>query len=277
MKEEEKKTFLVKPSKGVLCMGVLLLCLFLLLLLFLLPAFRIQKVTVLGCRVLHEQEIVETADIQLGAHIFSNISGSVSSIFSLRYGNIENTLRETFPFIEEVSVSISFPSGVEINVKERMRIGYIKMSDGYAIIDRNGYIVLLSGENPPADVPLFSGITISSAVLSEKIEMENEEQLDTCLAILNAVLLSDQDKKEEDDFFLMSAVRDIRYVDKGTSMISLSIPSREDPLVVRLGSLDDIEKDMQWLRYAILQNTFTDTNEKGVFDMSGEDYTFRKT
>ena len=277
MKEEEKKTIFFKPSKGVFGMGALLLLLMVLLLLFLLPFFRIQKVTVLGCRVLQEQEIVEASGIQLGEHIFSNLSGSASSVLSLRYGNIENSLRGAFPFIEEVSVSISFPSGVEINVKERMRIGYIKMSDGYAIIDKNGYVVLLSGEKPPTDVPLFSGITISSAVLSEKIGMENEEQLDTCLAILNAVLLSDQGKKDENDFFLMSAVRDIRYVDKSTSMISFSIPSREDPLVVRLGSLDDIEEDMQWLRYAILQNAFTDTNEKGVFDMSGEDYTFRKT
>jgi hypothetical protein len=90
---------------------------------------------------------------------------------------MESELREEYPYIDNIEIQIVFPSCVRIKVTERQKIGYIKIPDGYAVIDMNGYVVELSGDNPPQNVPLMLGLPVSSASLSEKIDMDGYKRI----------------------------------------------------------------------------------------------------
>ena len=278
MREERKKekTNIMMSKLPIAFMAVFLLAAVLMIVLFFLPHFRVESVMVVGCHSIEEKDIVQASGIKTGTHLFENISGNISSFFLFRYGNLEEDLKEKFPFIESVSVQANFPSAVEIKIKERQKIGYIKTSDGYAVIDKNGYVVALSDGMPENGAPLFSGVTVLSAVLGQKVEIEDSYQLDACLAILNAILLADQNHAESETYFLMKAVCEIRYINENMSFIRFCDASDKKTLIVRLGKLDAVEEEMRWLDLAIRRDAFETMQDQGILDMSGENYTFKK-
>jgi hypothetical protein len=47
-------------------------------------------------------------------------------------------------------------------------------------------------------------------------------------------------------------------------------------MLIRIGSLKEISDDMMWLRYSVSSGVL-DSTAIGVFDMSGDEYTMRKS
>lgn len=264
-----------RPTGGMIAFSVLFVFLIAMIFIFAFPAFHISTVSIEGCDNVDVDRLLQESGIKKGDHILKNISGNILSVFSFRYENIEENLKSEFPFIDSVSVRADYPSSVKVLVKERQKIGYIRVNDGYIVIDREGYVVEMNREPPPENVPVFSGIDVRSAVLSEKIILKNERQLDTCIAILNAVIMADKEAEDTSGFSLASRVSIIRYVDENTSILTLRDADLSQDLVVRLGTLEDLRENMKWLRYAMMNQTFKDVKPVGVLDMSGKMITYR--
>ena len=264
-----------KTRKKVIFLSVLLTLLTGAGLVLFLPSFHVRDIEVAGCKTVDPNQLIQISGIREGGHLFRNISGDILSLFSWRYSAVEKKVADHFPVIERVTIRAKFPGAVAVDVTERQKIAYVKVSDGFIVIDKEGIVMELTDGSPPDGVPLFSGIVVLSAVLSEKMEMEDERQLNTCVAVMSAILSADQDADQEGDFALAPSVRDIRFVDRDRFFLSLRLTEKD--LVVKLSNVNTIDRDMRWLRYAIEQGSFADAQDAGILDMSGEQFTFKQT
>jgi POTRA domain, FtsQ-type len=261
------------PYRLPVLLGVLILILISAILVFALPQFYIREIHISGCSVISEEEILRDIQISEGMHLFRNIGGGIVELFTFRYGNIENGLREKYPYIKDVNIQIHFPSEVNIDIEERQRIGYVELPDGYAVIDLDSYVVELERGAIPEGVPQMKGLPVRSAVLGEKIELASPKEMNTCITVLGAVLAADDNKETGSVFSLMQNIRSIRSVGTDTVFLTVFLPSNGRELTVQLGSLKDVAADMTWLRYAVDQGAFDNAGD-GYLDMSGEDNTF---
>ncbi|MBN1891652.1 MAG: FtsQ-type POTRA domain-containing protein [Clostridiales bacterium] len=272
------KNHKTKPNahkrKGIVLMIAFSVLLLLSVCIFVLPAFRIKEVIVEGNRIVQTQDILMTCQLSEGDHILSKIDGGVVQVFTLRYGSLENEIYEKFPYVRSVTVTAQIPSVVRITVEERMKIGYLDVPDGYAVIDKEGYVVELSGQDPPKGVPLIQGIPIQTAVLGHPITLSDTRGFDRSLAIFGSVLDADFANSDGTDYSLMDCVHSLRYVGENTNYMVLSPQGSAKTIMVKIGSIKEISEDMIWLRHALATDTI-DYSQSGVLDMSGEEYTMR--
>ncbi len=263
-----------RGGRHITAFMVLLVVLLLTLLVIVLPQFYIEKIDIVGCSEISGEALLASSGIVSGEHLLRNLGGGFIQLFTLRYGNIEKELSQNYPYISDIKIQIIFPSRVLITVDERQKIGYVEIPDGYAVIDTDGYVVELSGDDIPDGVPLMQGLPVRTAVLGEKMNMTEGKGLNTCISVLNAVLTADENKSSESDLSLMKYVKSVRSVQSGTTFLTILLPDTQRELLIRIGSIKNITDDMNWLRYAASQNKFESVGE-GVLDMSGEEYTFR--
>lgn len=256
--------------------SLFLLILVIVLLVIVLPGFYIQKITITGNSLLPTDQLLETSGIRIGDHIMANLGGSLISLFSLHYGNIEKDMADKYPYIDTINIRVSFPSEVLVSIQERKKIAYLQVPDGYAVVDYDGYVVEISAQTAPAGVPLIEGLPVTSAALGDKLKMSSEVGFDHCITVFGAILGADANKIDGTDFSLMSCVKNIRYVGNYTTFLTITLPNTSREVLIRIGSLKEISDDMMWLRYAVSSGVL-DSTATGVFDMSGEDYTMRKS
>lgn len=260
--------------RTIILLSVLILLLTAGILVYILPQMHIQKIEVTGCGEVSQDALLKSTGLVNGEHLFRNLGGGIVQIFTLRYGNMESELQKEYPYIDNIVIQAVFPSRVKITVTERKKIGYIKVPDGYAVVDMNGYVVELSDDAPPQNVPLMLGLPVCSAMLGKKIDMTEDKRFNTCISVLGAILAADENNADSSGFSLMSCVRSVRPVKTGTTFLTILLPSTGEELLVRIGSLKKITADMTWLRYAVSQSKISG-GSGGVLDMTGENYTYR--
>jgi len=272
--KEEKILPVRRGGRSIVFFSVLSAILLSAILIVMLPQFYIKQIDIVGCNKISKEEILSSSGLAVGEHLFRNLGGGIIQLFTLRYGNIEKELRNDYPYINNINIRIIFPSKVLISLEERQKIGYAELPDGYAVIDTAGIVVELCEGTAPSGVPLMEGLPVRSSALGEKIDMTEGKGLNTCITVLNAILVADENKSKNSDFSLMKCVRSVRALQGGTTFITLVLPSTQKELLIRIGSLKNILEDMSWLRYAAEQNKFDSVGD-GVLDMTGEEYTFR--
>ena len=263
-----------RAGRSIVFFSVLSAILLCAILVVTLPQFYIKQIDIEGCNKIPKEELLTSSGLVVGQHLFRNLGGGIIQLFTFRYGNIEKELSNDYPYINDIKIRIIFPSKVLITVDERQKIGYVKLPDGYAVIDTAGVVVELCEGEAPSGVPLMEGLPVRSSALGEKIDMTEGKGLNTCITVLNAILVADENKSKNSVFSLMNCVRSVRSLQGGDTFLTLVLPSAQKELLIRIGSLKDISEDMSWLRYAAEQNKFDSVGD-GVLDMSGEEYTFR--
>jgi len=271
---EERILPVRRAGRSIVFLSVLSVILLFAILAVTLPQFYIKQIDIVGCNRITKEELLTSSGLTGGQHLFRNLGGGIIQLFTFRYGNIENELRSDYPYINDIKIQIVFPSKVLITIDERQKIGYVKLPDGYAVIDTAGIVVELCEGDAPAGVPLMEGLPVRSSALGETIDMTEGKGLNTCISVLNAILAADENKSKNSEFSLMKCVRSVRSIQGGATFLTLVLPSAQKELLIRIGSLKNISEDMIWLRYAAEQNKFDSVGD-GVLDMTGEEYTFR--
>jgi cell division protein FtsQ len=265
-------------KKSIITAIVLLVVLTVAMLILLLPAFYIKEIQIEGISVVSQEELLRSSGVELGDHIFSHIGGGIIPLFTFRYGNIEEVISSKYPYVQSIKIQVNFPSKIKITVKERLKIGYLEVPDGYAVIDKEGYVVEMSGNSVPTGVPLMEGLPVRSAMLGEKLDLSDDQGFSSSLTIFGAILGADTNISDSTGFRLMPCVKSIRYVGNSTTYLIIQLPESSKNLTIKIGSLKEISDDMTWLRYAIATNAFA--GEVGdisgsVFDMTGDEYIMR--
>jgi len=265
-------------KKSIIILVILLVVLVVSTLVLLLPAFYIKEVKMEGFSVISPDELLASSGIKIGDHLFSNLGGSIVSLFTFRYGNIEEELAIKYPYVQSIKIQAQFPSVIKVTVKERLKIGYLEVPDGFAVIDKEGYVVEMSGNSVPTGVPLMEGLPVRSAMLGEKLDLSDDQGFSSSLTIFGAILAADTNITDDTGFRLMPCIKSIRYVGNNTTYMMLQLPESNRNLSVKIGSLKEISDDMTWLRYAIATNTFNSEEinmSDSVLDMTGDQYIMR--
>ena len=157
-----------------------------------LPAFRVKTVNIEGNVVLSDEEILSMTGLSYGDHILSGVSGNIFDLLSLNYGKTEQAIMEKNPYVESITISVKIPSTINIEIKERQKIAYIKTADGYLAIDRDGIVLELSSADNASEVrPVICGMEIDSAVLGEKLTIKNMNAFKKAIIVMGAILNAD--------------------------------------------------------------------------------------
>ena len=240
-----------------------------------LPAFRVKTVNIEGNVVLSDEEILSMTGLSYGDHILSGVSGNIFDLLSLNYGKTEQAIMEKNPYVESITISVKIPSTINIEIKERQRIAYIKTADGYLAIDRDGIVLELSSADNASEVrPVICGMEIDSAVLGEKLTIKNMNAFKKAIIVMGAILNADN-ASVGGDYCMFANTSEVRILPSG--YIFLTIYSRSGNMVqIKLNNLDSIDEDMAWLLYLFNANAFDQVTSSGSFDMTRDEYIYQE-
>ena len=252
-----------------------MIALIVVLLFFVHPNFRVQQIHVSGNKRFTTEQILDLADIHKNDHLYSHVGGSWKQILKLQYGNVENKIRNSDPYIADAKVYPKYPGEVYIEITERRKVAYVAIPDGYAIISEDSVVLEIETGEVPKGIPEIRGLPIRSAQIGKKLDLTSTDGYDICITILGAILGSDSANGEEGDGFdFLSHVICVRYCENMTTFIDLDIPNVDQTISVKVGSLTTISDDMNWLRYAVVSGYF-EGKTGTVLDMSGREYILR--
>lgn len=240
-----------------------------------LPAFRVKTVNIEGNVVLSDEEILNMTGLSYGDHILSGVSGNIFDLLSLNYGKTEQAIMEKNPYVESITISVKIPSTINIEIKERQKIAYIKTADGYLAIDRDGIVLELSSADNASDVrPVICGMEIDSAMLGEKLTIKNMNAFKKAIIVMGAILNADN-ASVGGDYCMFANTSEVRILPSG--YIFLTIYSRSGNMVqIKLNNLDTIDEDMAWLLYLFNANAFDQVTSSGSFDMTRDEYIYQE-
>ena len=269
-----------KPHRRLNARGITIICLFLLIiglvaLIWFLPAFRVRNVHVEGNVSQSDQDILRQLKLEYNAHLMGGVSGNILDVIRLDYGKTEERIKRENPYIEDIRVSIKLPSTVDVTVKERSKICYIRTPDGYAALDKDGVVLELSSKDTKKNVrPVICGLNVKYAELGKPVTIGNSNDYKKAIIVLGAILAADN-ASIGDDYSMFENTLEVRMLPSGYIFLTVKSPSGK-LIQIKLNSLDKISDKMAWLLYAFDSEALDKTKTKGFLDMTGDDPTLRE-
>ena len=262
------------PMKNVLLVFLGLVFAALIICFFTLPFFRVLKVNVNGNVVLSKEQILSEAGLSYNSHLFKGISGNPLDFITLNYGKTCKRMMKENPYYEELSIRVSFPSTINIDLKERSKVSYVRTPDGYAALDMDGVVLeLSSGKKDDKDIrPVICGLETKDVVLGRKIVFADENDYKKGLIVLGAILSADM-SGEDSEYSLFEHTIEVRVLPSGLVFLTIETPSGA-VLQVKLDGIDHISKDMEWLLYSIKRDAYKGLSD-GALDLTGKEQIYR--
>ncbi|MBR4915085.1 MAG: FtsQ-type POTRA domain-containing protein [Clostridiales bacterium] len=269
-----------KPHRRLNARGITIICLFVLIiglvaLIWFLPAFRVRNVHVEGNVSQSDQEILRQLKLEYNAHLMGGVSGNILDVIRLDYGKTEERIKRENPYIEDIRVSIKLPSTVDVTVKERSKICYIRTPDGYAALDKDGIVLELSSKDNTKNVrPVICGLNVKYAELGKPVTIGNSNDYKKAIIVLGAILAADN-ASIGDSYSMFENTLEVRMLPSGYIFLTVKSPSGK-LIQIKLNSLEKISDKMAWLLYAFNSEALDKTKTKGFLDMTGDDPTLRE-
>ncbi|MFW5995705.1 MAG: cell division protein FtsQ/DivIB [Halanaerobiaceae bacterium] len=115
------------------------------------PLFHLTEIKVKGLQILEKDEVVNSS-------LRENYEGD--NIFLLNRKKIRDIILDN-PYIKEVSVGREFPSGLQVEVEERVPLAKINNNGSFLVFDHSGVILEKGSQNTRFDVPELKGLGYS--------------------------------------------------------------------------------------------------------------------
>lgn len=279
-KEKSAKKARKKPARRLNKKGIMIICLFVLIiglvaLIWFLPAFRVRNVHVEGNVSQTDQEILRQLKLEYNAHLMGGVSGNILDVIRLDYGKTEERIKRENPYIEDIRVSVKLPSTVDVTVKERSKICYVRTPDGYAALDKDGIVLELSSHDTGKRVrPVICGLNVKYAELGKPVTIGNSNDYKKAIIVLGAILAADN-ASIGDSYSMFENTLEVRMLPSGYIFLTVYSPSGK-LIQIKLNSLEKISDKMAWLLYAFNSEALDKTKTKGFLDMTGDDPTLRE-
>ena len=244
-------------------------------LIYFLPAFRVRNVHVEGNISLTDQQILRELKLEYNDHLMGGVSGNILDVIRLDYGKTEERIKRENPYIEDIRVSVKLPSTVDVTVRERRKVCYIRTPDGYAALDKDGIVLELSSFDANKRVrPVISGLTVKGAELGKPVKLGNTNDYKKAIIVLGAILAADN-ASVGDTYSMFENTSELRILPSGYMFLTVYSPAGKR-VQVKLNSLEKISDNMAWLLYAFNSEALDKTKTKGFLDMTGDDPTLRE-
>jgi cell division septal protein FtsQ len=214
--------------------------------------FPIKKVIIIGASVYSATDIKSTADIKNG-----------QQIITLKSDNIESAILEKFIYIDETKIKKKFPETVEIEVIPSTPAASIAVTDGYLYLSGSGKVLELN-PLPKKDAPVFTGVTLSEAIIpgvtvdinADTADMTDEEKADRLMVELVLEVAADlpENVREKTDYIDVSDRGDIKIM-------------YDNRLELGIGGLSDFEYKLNFLMKIIEDDYGLGPNTSGKLRM----------
>lgn len=238
-----------------------------------LPAFRVRNTSVEGNVVLTDQEILKAVGLEYDAHLMSGVSGNIIDILRLDYGKTEQKIKKENPYVEDIRITIKLPSTVDITVKERSKVCYIRTPDGYAALDRDGIVLELSSFDSGRTVrPVICGLNVKYAEMGKPVKIDNMNDYKKSIIVLGAILAADN-ASVGGDYSMFENTSEVRILPSGYIFLTIYSPSG-NLIQIKLNGTESIGDKMAWLLYVFNGEAFDKITVDGALDMTGEEYIF---
>ena len=273
-----KKT--LKPKVRLSGRGIFAICLavaliVMVILVLFLPAFRVRNAHIEGNVALSDQEVLNEIGLEYDAHLMSGVSGNIFDILCLNYGKTEERIKRENPYIEDIRISIKLPSTVNVQIKERRKVCYIRTPDGYAALDKDGIVLELSSFDSNKTVrPVICGLNVTSAELGKKVQISNMNDYKKAIIVLGAILAADN-ASVGGDYQMFENTSEVRILPSGYIFLTIYSPSGH-LTQIKLNSTETISDDMAWLLYLFNADAFDKITANGALDMTDEDTIFKE-
>lgn len=225
------------------------------------PAMRIDTIEVTGNYEFSDDEILEALGLHAGDHILT------PTFMQCR------ALERSTPYIDDVDVHINFPSAITVEVTERHKLAYIKVPDGYAVIDDEGVILEFTTFAAEDVHPVLCGLDLDSVVIGQRTNITESLKFQKMILVLGAVLDADRGSIRNDGYSFYDSVREVRIVSSGLIFLTVELPDGT-VLQVKLAGVENIDDNMQWLLYAIRADAFEGL-PAGSLDMTEDEKIYR--
>ncbi len=205
--------------------------------------FKIELIVVEGNTMYQEGAIVNSANVQLG-----------ENLFRVDTDQIETTLKNNYPYIEDVQVKRTLPATLTIQITEAVPMGCFLQEDGsYVLISDKGRILQIAAGTPSQEYLQVSGVAVSGLSPCQYLPEELSEEF---------VMFH----------YLFEAVDATGFT--GITAIDLSDTLNmkmvyDDRILIYLGSEGDLVDKLDFARYAIENNI--DANFEGTLDVTFPD------
>ncbi|MBO5333327.1 MAG: FtsQ-type POTRA domain-containing protein [Clostridia bacterium] len=126
--------------------------------------FNINKISVTGDSVYSSEEVIRVSEIQIG-----------DNLIFLSKNRINKLVTEKLPYVGSVKLKRRLPAHLEIQVTKTDAVFGIAQDGFYALLDRDGKVLETNVEYIGTDKTLLNAGKVVSAVVGEKIVLENEK------------------------------------------------------------------------------------------------------
>ncbi len=233
--------------------------------------FKIERVLVSGNNKYPPENIIATADIEIG-----------TSIFALDTQRVKNALKEEYVYIEDVEIKREFPPTIILDIKQAKPIAEIENGENYALVSAKG-IVLEEVEEENHSLPLIVGIGSSEQVQTLSATPNQEADASSALnemadSIVSAAVptlpqLMPGDEIMPDDKIKMEMVEnlgealevtgfgDLDTIDTGNDLNLIIV--YDNRLIIELGSAVDLDYKLSFIMQT---SEYNNPNFSGVID-----------
>ena len=124
--------------------------------------FNINKISVTGDGVYSSEEIIRVSEIEIG-----------DNLIFLSKNRINKLVTEKLPYVGSVKLKRRLPAHLEIQVTKTDAVFGIAQDGFYTLLDRDGKVLETNVEYIGTDKTLLNAGKVVSAVVGEKIVLEN--------------------------------------------------------------------------------------------------------
>ena len=173
------------------------------------PLFNLNYVVLEGNEKIIYEDIILNGEIILG-----------KNIFTLNLNKIGDKLSK-IPYVNSLSITRKLPDKLVVSITECIPFGYVNSPEGYAVVDKDGKVLEITGDLNLYKIPLLSEYSSDSAIPSEIISV-NEENFEKTLEILR-------------DLYNNNFIENIYSVSMSGSEIILKVSDR---LIIEMGEYE---------------------------------------
>lgn len=193
------------------------------------PIFNVIEINVKNNVQIATDMIISLSDLQTGENIFRFSSSRVKREI------------KTNPYIESVQVKRKFPNKVEIIVEERQRDYNVEFLNGFAYINKQGYILEIS-EQKLDSLPVLLGISTNAEEImaGSRLNKSDLSRLETVIQIMNIC----------NNYELSEKVSSIDISDRNNFLVYMDIEKK----VIYLGDESNISNKMLYIPIILKEN-----------------------
>lgn len=233
--------------------------------------FAVQDIAVTGVKHYTKEQIALSIDKLRGENAFRSIAAQartrshIGEAFLLRYGQEEDKLINTYPYIRDVKVSFRPMRTIRVKVTEREPAYVCDFMGAYLLMDQEGYGLEVIQSLDKISLIEIKGLKLEGMKPGKKIRGEDEETLQA----VNHFNTQVQALEKAEGFKMYPLIKMIDVSDPDQL-----IPVLKSNLKVNFGDLKNLEYNIKFFK-EIYQKNLKD-KKSGTLDFTAGQYPLYK-